>query len=60
MRITKLICDSCGKECKWLYTMPRLVVEGNNITFYNGKKELCEECARKCVKLYNEWGVKNV
>lgn len=58
MRVTKLFCDRCGKECKHLYDVPRFEIEGYNISVYNGngKREYCETCARELIKAYKEWG----
>lgn len=46
MRKTILICDRCKKEAKWLYSMPRLEIDGLNLSTYVSKKDLCEDCAR--------------
>lgn len=54
MTITKKICDSCGAEVEWLYTMPTIRIEGLNLTMdtENGR-ELCRECAKKLIKKYD-------
>ena len=58
MTRTLKICDACKREVGWLYDMPRLIVDGNNINFYNSERELCNECARKAIRAYNAvlWG----
>lgn len=58
MTKTVYICDSCKREVGWLYKMPRMIVEGNAVNFYNPERELCNECARKAIRSYNAvlWG----
>lgn len=55
MRETIMICDSCGKRVKWLYEIPRLIVEGNVINEYPGRKEICRECARILCERFNSF-----
>ena len=55
MKKTICICDRCKKEVDWVYTVPRLIVEGLNINIYEGKVELCEKCARNLIALTEEF-----
>lgn len=60
--MTKIIniCDMCGKECEWLYTLPILNIKGKNIDIAENtpigtaKNELCEECTKKVFDEYNK------
>ena len=53
MVITKKICDSCGKEVKWLYDMPDVLIEGKTINVYDRTiRQLCIDCATKVLYLY--------
>ena len=60
MRKTINICDRCGREVKWLYSMPVIKIEGYNMeVYYCGEgcddlPELCENCARKAISVFNE------
>ncbi len=58
MRKHIYICDSCRNETDWLYEMPHLILEGLQISIYNSKKELCKECAKERLEIYNN-GVKS-
>ena len=55
MRETTLICDRCKQKAKWLYEIPRPIVEGLNINWYPSKYELCEECARNLCSVINNY-----
>ena len=46
-------CDCCGEKVNWLYTPPRMIVEGLNLNEYNGKNELCEKCMRSLCQMWN-------
>lgn len=48
------ICDQCKKEVDWVYEMPRLVLEGLKISLYPTRMELCENCAKERLKIYNQ------
>lgn len=60
MTKTVKICDMCGKECEWLYTLPILHIKGYKIDFAEdtpmgtAKNELCEECTKKVFDEYNK------
>lgn len=47
------ICDQCKKEVDWVYEMPRLVLEGLKINLYPARIELCENCAKERLAIYN-------
>lgn len=49
------ICDRCKKEVKWLYEVPRLIVEGLKINIYNGEVELCEKCTRNLIAIKEDF-----
>lgn len=49
MTKTIQICDICKKEVNWLYKIPCFYIEGYNIAFREGNKELCKDCAQKWV-----------
>lgn len=55
MREEILTCDSCGRRVKWLYPIPRLIVEGNVINEYPGRNEICESCARILCDRFNSF-----
>lgn len=53
MKINTYICDRCGKEVKWLYSMPKMMLEGLKISLYNDpKSELCKDCAEYVISEY--------
>ena len=54
MRKVTLICDACHKEVKWLYDMPRMMVEGLTINFYPSRTQACETCARAAISYYRK------
>lgn len=53
MTKTIQICDICKKDVNWLYEIPRLNMEGYQIAFEKGKRELCKDCAKKWVDYVN-------
>lgn len=55
--MTKVIhtCDRCKKEVDWVYEFPKLLVQGNAINVYEGKAELCKECAQGCIDLIKKY-----
>ena len=55
MRETTLICDRCKQKAKWLYEIPRPIVEGLNLNWYPSKYELCEECTRNLCSVINNY-----
>lgn len=57
MTETIKICDSCGKRVKTLYYIPRLVIEGNDISEYPSKKEICKDCARILFEMFNSFSL---
>ena len=53
MKKTIYVCDRCGKEVDWVYSMPRLILEGLKISLYNDpKSELCKGCAEYVISEY--------
>lgn len=53
MTKTIQICDICKKEVKSLYDIPWLNMEGYDIAFEKGNRELCKDCAKKWVDYVN-------
>lgn len=55
MTKTVKICDKCGKECGWLFTVPFMHIKGLKLEFLDdtpsgtANNEYCEECTRKIV-----------
>lgn len=49
------ICDKCGKETNWLYTVPFMHIQGLTLAYQdntpNGtvKNEFCENCTRRII-----------
>ena len=55
MTKTIKVCDKCGKECGWLFTVPFMRIKGSQLEFLNdtpmgtANNEYCEECTRKII-----------
>lgn len=60
MTKTIKICDRCGKECYWLFTVPIMHIKGYTLEICedtpNGTahNEFCEDCAQKAIDRIND------
>ena len=55
MKKTIYICDRCGKEVSWVYSMPKMMLEGLKINLYNDPdNELCKDCAKYAIDTYRK------
>lgn len=56
MTKTIKVCDKCNKEVEWLYKVPRIFIEGLNLTIKEGNKaELCENCMRNLIAMIDNF-----
>ena len=54
MTKTIKICDKCKKEAKWLYSVPRIWIDGYNLKVKEGHEaELCKDCMRNLIDIIN-------
>ena len=59
MTKTIKICDKCGAEVDWLYEFHRLNIKGLRLEVAEYDKfDLCKECAKEFVNMYNFYTVK--
>lgn len=60
MTKTIKICDKCGKECGWLFTVPYMHIRGLYLEFMDkdpcgkAQNEYCEECTQKIIEKVND------
>lgn len=60
MTKTVKICDKCGKEKDWLFTVPIMCIKGLNLEFRENtptgtaKNEYCVECTQKIIAKIND------